>query len=92
MNHGTSRYAESFSFPTPEKILSAALEVALCPVIPSSAVRMPCVARSSLVARLVLLLIILLAIGIFVQSKRNDCYWHGFDRSLEWGMCLVSRL
>jgi hypothetical protein len=41
--------------------------------------------------RLILFFLILLAIGAYVQSERNDCYWHGFGRSLEWGTCLVSR-
>jgi hypothetical protein len=38
--------------------------------------------------RLLILFVVLIAAGTFVLSERNHCYWHGFDRSLEWVTCL----
>ncbi|HXG77710.1 MAG TPA: hypothetical protein VNJ31_00025 [Methyloceanibacter sp.] len=38
--------------------------------------------------RAFLVFIAAIALVAFIQSERNDCYWHGRDAALQWIGCL----
>ena len=39
--------------------------------------------------RVLLAFILAIALLAYIQSERNDCYWHGQETALHWVACLI---
>ena len=44
--------------------------------------------QKGLQMRLLIILLVLVVAGVYFLDERNNCFWHGVDRSLEWVTCL----